>query len=94
MSRKTENESFHTGANAFLQFATAQWVSYSNLRSRDSLQLRETPTPAPSGEVPFVWSIRRRRRLRGVWPPHGHLRTRWRRLWTVRPAVWPQLSGH
>ena len=31
-----------------------------------------------------VWSIRRRRRLRGVQPPHGRVRTRWRRRWTIR----------
>jgi hypothetical protein len=63
---QTQTQSGADAASAFLQLANARWVSYSNLRSRDSLQLRETPTPAPSGEVPFVWSIRRRWRLRGV----------------------------
>lgn len=36
-----------------------------------------------------VWSIRRRRRLRGVQPPHGHVRTRWRRRWTIRFTCFP-----
>lgn len=51
----TDDDPFLNAAGAFFSFATSHRYSGTSLRSRaqNSLQLRSTPTTAPSGEAPL-----------------------------------------
>lgn len=51
----TDDDPFLGATGAFYYCVTTRWLSIPSLRSRalTSLQLRKTPTTAPSGEVPL-----------------------------------------